>query len=292
MASRNMGVCGNSSQSHYYNESNNNAVIPFTSPLSNVLNTITTNAQNSSGQVVIGLVKKAHTSVLKSHIGSDDVCAYGIWTGPRHDKEKGVLESFSNCGHRDTTDCTNTEQGHIVLSYLQTMTNSTVVMEYLQRMYSIFSDVLVSPYISLPTTCAWMPIEDPDEYSYKHSSYFVVVDAGIAWDLSSDVFSDEISTISGTFFGKLVEHCTCCSLYVEKSSGGVTTLCPGNACNVAWGTSGGSNKLKLKAATLKALKASKTGKTTPSSLLTSRTRTSTRRTRTKSVRTQSKRKRK
>ena len=112
------------------------------------------------------------------------------------------------------------------------MTISTVMMEYLQRMYSSFCDVLVHPLIPFPTTCAWKPIEDPDEYNYKHISYFVIVDAGIAWDLSSDVFSDGISTISGTFFGKLVEHCTSCSLYQEMSSGGVTTLCPENACNV------------------------------------------------------------
>jgi hypothetical protein len=69
------------------------------------------------------------------------------------------------------------------------------------------------------------------------------------------------------------------------SSGGVTTLCPGNASNVAWGTSGGTNKLKMKAATLKALQTSKTGKTSPTSLLTSSTRR-------KSVRTRRKRKRK
>jgi hypothetical protein len=190
MASRNMGVCGNSSQNHYYNESNNNSLVPFTSPLTNVLNTMTTQAQNSSGQVTIGLVKMAHNSIVSHHIGTEDVCSYGILTGPRHDKEKGVLESFSNCGHRDTTDCTNAEQGHIVLSYLQKMTNSTVVMEYLQRMYSHFCDVLVSPLIPYTTTCAWKPTEDPDEYNYKHISYFVIVDAEIAWDLSSDVFSD------------------------------------------------------------------------------------------------------
>ena len=27
-------------------------------------------------------------------------------------------ESFSNCGHRDTTDCTNAEQGHIVYCFV------------------------------------------------------------------------------------------------------------------------------------------------------------------------------
>jgi len=70
-------------------------------------------------------------------------------TCPKHDKKKGVLESFSNCGHRDTTDCINEEQGLIVLSYLQEMNNNTVVMEYLQRMLSQWS-----PILCIVPTCA------------------------------------------------------------------------------------------------------------------------------------------
>jgi hypothetical protein len=267
MASRNMGVCGNSSHNHYYNNTNTNTLlVPFTSSLTNVMNAVTTQAQDSSGQVVIGLIKMAYKSQgNSSHIGSEAVCPYGILTCPKHDKKKGVLESFSNCGHRDSTDCINEEQGLIVLSYLQEMKHNTVVMEYLQRMYSSYGDVIASPILALPTTCCWKRIEDPYEYNYKHISYFVVVDAGIAWDLSSDVFNDEINTISGTFFGKLVEHVTSCSLYEEMHSGWVTTLCPGHACNVAWGTSGGKNKLKLLAATRKSKRSrTKYGRLTPS----------------------------
>ena len=59
------------------------------------------------------------------------------------------------------------------------------------------------------------------------------------------MFTEEIGIIGGTFQGKLVEHVTSCSLYVELSSGWVTTLCPGNAINFAWGTSGGNNRLKM-----------------------------------------------
>jgi hypothetical protein len=247
MASRNMGVCGNSLSHHYYNDTRTNTcLVPFTSPLMNMLNFATIQVQDSSGQVLIGLIKMAYKTLRNwSNIRSDDVCPYGIVTCPRHDKKKGVLESFSNCGHRDSTDCTDEDQGRIVFSYLEQMKNNTLVLDYLKNMYSSFSDVLVSPIIPLPTTCAWKLIEDPDEYNYKHISYFVVVDAGIAWDLSSDVFNDEICIIGGTFLGKLVEHSTSCSLYEEKSSGWVSTLCPGNACNFAWGTSGGSNKLKM-----------------------------------------------
>jgi hypothetical protein len=176
------------------------------------------------------------------YIRSDDVCPYGIVTCPRHDRKKGVLESFSNCGHRDSTDCTNEAQGSLVFAYLQEVVNSTTVLKYFCRMYSTFSDVLVRPIIPLPTTCAWKLIEDPDQFGFNHISYFVVVEVGITWDLSSDLFTEDIGIIRGTFLGKLVEHVTSCSSYEEKSSGWVTTLCPGNACNFAWGRSGGSQR--------------------------------------------------
>jgi hypothetical protein len=174
----------------------------------------------------------------------DDVCPYGIVTCPRHDRKKGVLKSFSICGHRDSTDCTNEVQGSLVFAYLQEVVNSTKVFEYFCRMYSTFGDVLVRPIILLPTTCAWNLIEDPDHFGFNRILYFVVVEAGIAWDLSSDLFTEDIGIIGGTFLGKLVEHVISCSLYEEKSSGWVNTLCPGNACNFAWGRSGGSQRLQ------------------------------------------------
>jgi hypothetical protein len=155
-----------------------------------------------------------------------------------------VLESFSNCGHWDSTDCTNQAQGSLVFHYLQEAVNSTTVLEYFSRMYSTFGDVLVPPINPLPTTCAWKLIEDPDQFGFNHISYFVVVEAGFAWDLSSDVFTEDIGIVGSTFLGKLVENMTSCSLYEEKSSGWVTTVCPGNACNFAWGRSSGKHLLQ------------------------------------------------
>jgi hypothetical protein len=165
-------------------------------------------------------------------------------TCPRHDRKKGVLESFSNCGHRDSTDCTDQAQSSLVFHYLQEASNSTTVMEYFSRMYSTFGDVLVPPIVSLPTTCAWKLIEDPDQFGFNHILYFVVVEAGIAWDLSSNVFTEDIGIVGGIFIRELVEYVTSCSLYEEKSSGWVTTVCPGNACNFAWGRSGGKHHLQ------------------------------------------------
>ncbi len=155
-----------------------------------------------------------------------------------------MLESFSNCGHQDSTDCTNEAQGSLFFAYLQEVVNSTTFLEYFCMMYSTFGYVLVRPIILLPTTCAWKLIEDPDQFGFNHILYFVIVESGIAWDLSSDLFTEDIGIIWGTFLGKLVEHVTSCLLYEEKSSGWVTTLCPGNECNFAWGRSGGSQQLQ------------------------------------------------
>ena len=246
MASRSMGVCGKTSEHHYFNDnSTNTSLVPLTSPLMNALLYVTEQVQDSSGQVLIGVIKMAFRRLRHwNNIRSDDVCPYGIVTCPRHDRKKGVLESFSNCGHRDATDCTDEAQGSLVFAYLQEVVNSTSVLDYFCRMYSTFGDVLVRPIIPLPTTCAWKLIEDPDQFGFNHISYFVVVEAGTAWDLSSNVFTKDVGIIGGTFLGKLVEHVTSCSLYEEQSSGWVTTLCPGNACNFAWGRSGGSQRLQ------------------------------------------------
>ena len=64
----------------------------------------------------------------------------------------------------------------------------------------------------LPTTCGWKLIEDPAPFSFKHFSYFIVSGAGIAWDLSSNVFKENVEILGGTFLGSLVEHATSCSL--------------------------------------------------------------------------------
>ena len=57
-------------------------------------------------------------------------------------------------------------------------------------------------------------------------------------DLSSHVYDDTTDILGGTFLGGIVEHCTSCSLWMEETTGWVTTLCPGNASNFAWGSIG------------------------------------------------------
>jgi len=130
--------------------------------------------------------------------------------------------------------------GQIVSDYIKT-SDSPVLLNYFDRMYSTFNSVLCKPIMPLPTTCAWKLIEDPARFSFKHISYFIVSEAGIAWDLSSNIFKGNVDILGGTFLGSLVEHATSCSMWEEEMSGWVTTICPGSATNFVWDSSGGKN---------------------------------------------------
>jgi hypothetical protein len=101
-----------------------------------------------------------HKACDWKHIRSDHVCPYGIMTCHRINKKKSILKSFSNCGHRDLTDCTDKDQGHIFSAYLQDSQNK-LVDEYLSRIYDVLEDQLHQPTIPLPTTYAWKLIKDP-----------------------------------------------------------------------------------------------------------------------------------
>jgi hypothetical protein len=253
MPSQSMGACGNRTKHHYYNESSTNtSLVPLSSPFMNMLNYTTRQVQQTLGQVLIGLIQNAFRQRYDwKHIRTDSVCPYGILTCPRIDMKGNVLESFSNCSHRDTTDCLDVEQGRIVSDYMEN-SNCPVLLNYFERMYSTFNGVLHKPIMPLPTTCAWKLIEDPAPFSFKHISYFIVSEAGIAWDLSSNVFEGNVEILGGTFMGSLVEHATSSSLWEEEKSGWVTTICPGRASNFLWGSSGGKNWLQFEARTARA----------------------------------------
>jgi hypothetical protein len=116
MPSRSMGMSGNQTKHHYYNETfTNTSLVLLTSSFMNKLFHVTRQVQDSSGQILFGLVKSAFKKACDwKSIRSDHVCPYGIMTCPRIDKKKSVLDSFSNCGHHDLTDCTNKVKGNII----------------------------------------------------------------------------------------------------------------------------------------------------------------------------------
>ncbi len=58
MSSQSMEVCGNRTKHHYYNESSTNTfLVPLTSSFMNMLNYTTREVQQTSGQVIIGLIR-------------------------------------------------------------------------------------------------------------------------------------------------------------------------------------------------------------------------------------------
>ncbi len=148
-----------------------------------------------------------------------------------------MFKSFCNSEHRDSSDCIDKEQGRIVDDYIKTI-KSPISSDYFDRMYAMFHASIKQPRVPLPTTCAWKVIKKPEVYGYKHMSYFVVSEAGISWDLSSHVYTDVTEILGATFLSELVENSTSCSLWMEETTGWDTTLCPGNASNFAWGSSG------------------------------------------------------
>jgi len=121
MSSRSMGVVSNSVEHDYYNESSTNtSLVPLTSSLMNALGWLNEQAQDTSGQILIGLIKKA----ISNHYGwkditSEHICPYGIMTWPQRIRQNKVIESFCNTGHRDMGDSLDDEQGSIVLQYIK-----------------------------------------------------------------------------------------------------------------------------------------------------------------------------
>ena len=75
----------------------------------------------------------------------------------------------------------------------------------------------------------------------RHLQFFVQIESGCAWNLSSNIFFSGVEQLVGTFFGGLISHVTSCPLWVREDDGHVTILCPGMCANLAWG-SNSSNK--------------------------------------------------
>ena len=107
MSSQSMGVCRNRTKHHNYNKSSKNtSLVPLTSSFMNMLNYTTRQVQQTSGQIIIGLIQIAFRKRFDwKHIRTGTVCPYRILTCPQIVMKGNILESFSNCGHRDSTDC-------------------------------------------------------------------------------------------------------------------------------------------------------------------------------------------
>ena len=74
--------------------------------------------------------------------------------------------------------------------------------------------------------------------------YFVLLDVGLAHDISSDLlesvsYDKDPGQVGATFYGPLFEQASSTPLWVENDTGWVTIVCLGECYNTAWGRSGG-----------------------------------------------------
>ena len=100
--------------------------------------------------------------------------------------------------------------------------------------------------LPMPTTCCWSFRGDEDS-EWNHESYFVLMDACMTYDLSSNVMGKEQHGAS--FYGPLFNHCTSAPIWVSKCGKYATLICPEERhWNLAWGNTDGkgdtSTKLK------------------------------------------------
>jgi len=75
VSSQSMGACGDRTKHHYYNESSTNtSLVPLMSPFMNMLNYTTRQVQQTSGQVLIGLIQNSFRQHYDwKHIRTDSV---------------------------------------------------------------------------------------------------------------------------------------------------------------------------------------------------------------------------
>ena len=147
---------------------------------------------------------------------------------------RDIHEAFCNCSLLDKMDLTGSIVSRAIADFI-TKSGCDDLNKYISRMKNIFSRELNTESLPIPTTCAWRLIEAPEEFGFKHYSFFIVTEAGISWDLSSGTLM-KCKTLSGTFYGSLVEHLTGCFIWSEELSGWVTPICPGQSSILAWGT--------------------------------------------------------
>ena len=111
------------------------------------------------------------------------------------------------------------------------------VSDYLSRFDSFFAEGL-KEILPLPTTCCWSLVENFDEWT--HIQYFVLTAVNLAYDISSNITSNQWNQLGATFYGSLFGHQTSQPVWVSKDGKTVTLSCPGNMYNFAWGRDGGS----------------------------------------------------
>ncbi len=230
MSSASMGQAPAQAHLHFYSNHKQQctALLPLAQPFINSLAQQAMKTQIHGGDVMQNLLRKAIEVKENWKISVDVICPYKILTF-----------FFSNTGHMDN-DCMTAEDSKLVEDYVDESPHHTL-KEYLLRFKSVFSEH--STKLPLPTTCCWLPMDESNDEWY-HMQYFILLDFGLAYDLSSDVFMDDVDQIGATFYGSVFNHLTSRSLWVSRDRKFVSLHPSGRNGLFAWGRGGGSSNLK------------------------------------------------
>ncbi len=143
---------------------------------------------------------------------------------------------FSNTGHKDN-DYMTVEDSKLVQQYVDESPHN-ILKDYISCFKNLFSEYVMK--IPLPTTCCWLQMDESSN-AWKHIQYFILLDFGLGYDLSSSVFADDIDQIGATFYGSIFNCLTSQSLWVSNDKNLVTFYKSGRNGLFAWGRGGGSH---------------------------------------------------
>ena len=236
-ASANAAEPQNSINYHYWNESQTNtSLVPYTNEITNAMSKEATDMQTNNGMLNIALLRKALHKYRGFYISSWEICPYGILSYPLKKANTERLEGYSNQEHVDD-DYTDEDSGKLIQDYIEEDC-AQIIKKYYDEFRKIYPKIPRNRF-PLPTTCCNIFLEEVP--GITHTQYFVVTEMMVCDDLSSDALADDIEQISESFYGMLSGHLTSCSVWINKTEGTATTLCPKlkSCCNLAWGNSGG-----------------------------------------------------
>lgn len=246
ISSASMSQVSPSNEHHYYDERTMNcSLLSFAHPIIKELAWQAISVRDVCGQVQMGICRAAILRSEGDAVRSYDLAPQILLTGPLKEL------SFSNTEHIDSEDCMDETTNDHVYDYVAS-SKCQALIDSVGISKSIFKHRIMIEgdkkkkrpdkwRYHLPTTCVWSPINDPSaspQPKFKHVQYFVLPEGGISWDLSCNVFSKDIPQVTGTFMSGIISHVTSCSIWVDQSSGKVTTLHPGHGANanMAWGS--------------------------------------------------------
>jgi hypothetical protein len=246
MCSSSMSQVSDGMNHHYFDQkSMNTSLLNVSMPIINDLARQAIQHMDNCGQIATGLVRKASFVKLQQTINTMNISPHIIFTAPHFHKPDGYYDAFCNTEHLDNDEC-DPELGHYTHTYIQE-SGEPSLQSYYNKLCESFHDRTHSSRrkkFHMPSTCVWIPLENMMDgvCGIRHLQFFVQIEAGCAWNLSSDIFFSGVEQLVGTFFGGLISHVTSCPLWVREDDGHVTILCPGMCANLAWGSNSSNKK--------------------------------------------------